>query len=120
MRSLGAESCVDYTIEDFTISGALYDVVLDAVGRRKSAAALRSVGRALAPAGVCVSVDDGRPRLLVSDLEELVRLASVGSLQPVIDRTYPLEQIVEAHRYVDKGHERGNVLVTMATPASTN
>lgn len=63
-----------------------------------------------------MSVDDGRPRMLMSDLEKLVRLASAGSLRPVIDRMYPLEQIVEAHRYVDKGHKQGNVLVTVATP----
>ena len=117
VRSLGASSCVDCTCEDFTASVVLYDVVLDAVGRRKSAAYLRSVGQALTPGGVCMSVDDGRPRLQVTDLEELARLASVGSFRPVIDRKYPLEQIVEAHRYVDQGHKRGNVIVNVAAPA---
>jgi NADPH:quinone reductase-like Zn-dependent oxidoreductase len=86
----------------------------DAVGKRKSASALRKVGRVLAPGGRRISVDDGAPKLVRDDLELLAKLAASGSLRPVIDRIYPLEDIVEAHRYVGGGHKRGNVIVTVA------
>ena len=114
VRSLGATSVIDYTKEDFTKRGELYDVIFDAVGRRKSARALVDGRKALRPDGVVVSVDDGLARPLKSDLVLLQELAESGELKPVIDRTYPLEQMVEAHRYVDQGHKRGNVIVTVA------
>jgi len=62
-------------------------------------------------------VDDGTPRLRASDLIVIRELAQAGELRPVIDRCYPLEKIAEAHRYVDGGHKRGNVIVTVAMPA---
>lgn len=113
VRSLGAERVIDYTKEDFTAGGERYDVVFDAVGRRKSAAAMARAAAVLAPNGRMMSVDDGSPRLLASDLVELTRLVEAGEFRPVIDRTYRLEQIVEAHRYVDAGHKKGNVVVTV-------
>lgn len=113
VRSLGAATVVDYTREDFTVRGERYDVILDAVGKRKSAAALRRSERALAPGGKRVSVDDGRPKLRAEDLVVLAGLAARGQIKPVIDRRYPLEELVEAHRYVDQGHKRGNVVVAV-------
>jgi len=89
-------------------------VIFDAVGRRKSAHALANSAAALAPNGLRMSVDDGSPKLLASDLHTLKDLAESGELRPVIDRCYPLEEIVEAHRYVDQGHKKGNVIVTVA------
>jgi NADPH:quinone reductase-like Zn-dependent oxidoreductase len=115
VRSLGAAAVIDYTAEDFTRKGRRYDVILDAVGRRKSSAALRQASRVLAPGGKCVSVDDGTPRLHVRDLRLLKDLAETQAVRPVIDRCYRLEQIAEAHRYVDGGHKRGNVVVTVST-----
>ncbi len=114
VESLGAERVVDYTREDFTTAGERYDVILDAVGKRKSASAMLRAGSALASGGRVLSIDDRFPRLRREDLLILKRLAESGALKPVIDRTYRLEEIVEAHRYVEEGHKRGNVIVRVA------
>lgn len=111
VASLGAGRVVDYTVEDFTDRAERYDLIFDTVGKRKSAAALRNCRRVLAPGGACVSVDDGTPKLRHEDLVALGKLAANGEIKPVIDRVYSLEEIVEAHRYVDSGHKRGNVIV---------
>jgi NADPH:quinone reductase-like Zn-dependent oxidoreductase len=113
VASLGATTVIDYTREDFTDGTARYDLIFDAVGKRKSAAALRRCRRVLAPGGACVSVDDGRPNLRREDLLLLGELATKREIRPVIDRTYALDNIVEAHRYVDNGHKRGNVVVAV-------
>jgi NADPH:quinone reductase-like Zn-dependent oxidoreductase len=115
VRSLGARYVVDCTAEDVTGTGERYDVILDAVpswmiDRRW----LRSqCQRALAPTGRYVSIDDGRPAYYADDLELVKGLVEHGELRPVIDRCYPLEQIAEAHRYVETGHKRGNVVITL-------
>ncbi|MHB1341332.1 MAG: NAD(P)-dependent alcohol dehydrogenase [Coriobacteriia bacterium] len=114
VTSLGATRVVDYTVEDFTDGTERYDVILDAVGKRKSARALRRCRGVLAPGGVCVSVDDGTPKLQREDLVLLGQLATHGEIKPVIDRTYTLDDIVNAHRYVDTGHKRGNVIISVA------
>ena len=111
--SLGAIAVIDYAREDFTDRAERYDLILDAVGRRKSAAALRRCRQVLAPGGACVTVDDGRPKLRREDLVLLGELATKGEIRPVIDRTYALDDIVEAHTYVDNGHKRGNVVITV-------
>jgi NADPH:quinone reductase-like Zn-dependent oxidoreductase len=111
VASLGATTVIDYTREDFTERAERYDLIFDAVGRRKSAAALRGHRRVLAPGGACVSVDDGTPKLRREDLVLLGEMATKGEIRPVIDRTYALDDIVDAHGYVDKGHKQGNVVV---------
>lgn len=113
VESLGADKVVDYTREDFTKGDERYDLILDAVGKRKSAKAMSSAGEALRPGGQSISIDDIRPWLRAEDLQLLKRLAESGELRSVIDRTYRLEEIVEAHRYVEEGHKRGNVVVTV-------
>ena len=118
VRSLGATTVVDYTREGFSDRGERYDLILDAVGKRKSAAGLRHCDRALASGGKRLSVDDGRPKLLAEDLALLGELAAKGELRPVIDRCYPLEDLAEAHRYVDEGHKRGNVVIAVARNTS--
>lgn len=113
VASLGATAVIDYTAEDLTDSAERYDLILDTVGKRKSAAALRRHRQVLAPGGACVSVDDGRPALRRDDLVLLGELAATGEIVPVIDCAYALNDIVEAHRYVDKGHKRGNVIIAV-------
>ena len=114
VRSLGAEAVIDYTRDDFTQTGERYDVIFDAVGRRKSARAMAGSAAALAPGGRAMSVDDQFPRSKTADLLDLKKLAETGEFRPVIDRTYRLEEIVDAHRYVDEGHKKGNVIVRIA------
>ncbi|HKW00149.1 MAG TPA: NAD(P)-dependent alcohol dehydrogenase [Vicinamibacterales bacterium] len=111
VRTLGAEAAIDYTREDFTRRSERYDLVFDAVGRRKSASAMANARVVLAPEGKVLSVDDVLPRPKREDLERLRQLAEQGAIRPVIDRTYPLADIVDAHRYVDEGHKKGNVIV---------
>jgi len=113
VTSLGATRVVDYTVEDFADRTERYDLVFDAVGKSKSASALRRCQQVLAPGGACVSVDDGTPNLRREDLVLLGELATKGEIRPVIDRTYALDDIVEAHRYVDIGHKRGNVIISV-------
>jgi len=113
VKSLGANYVIDYTKENMTSSGEQYDFVLDAVGKRKSSNLKGQCKTALTPKGKYISVDDGNPAPRLEDLLILKELAEAGKLKPVIDRCYPLEQIVEAHRYVDTGHKRGNVVITV-------
>ena len=115
VRSLGATAVIDYTAADFTQGQQPYDVIFDAAGKRKSAAALRQARRALTPGGTCISVDDGTPELAAGDLTLLKELAKTKAIRPVIDRCCRLEQMTEAHRYVDRGHKKGNVIVTVST-----
>jgi NADPH:quinone reductase-like Zn-dependent oxidoreductase len=113
VASLGATAVIDYTREDFTDRAERFDLILDVVGKRKSAAALRRCRQVLAPGGACVSVDDGKPKLRRKDLVLLGELAAKGEIRPVIDGTYELDDIVDAHRYVDNGHKRGNVILAV-------
>lgn len=110
VKSLGAAQAIDYTREDFTQSGKTYDVVFDAVGKLSPAQ-----GRnALRKPGVYLNVhrDSGSSE----ETEELLflrELLQAGTIKPAIDRVYPLEQVVEAHRYVEQGHKKGNVVITV-------
>ncbi|MEZ4670756.1 MAG: NAD(P)-dependent alcohol dehydrogenase [Anaerolineae bacterium] len=111
VKSLGADQVIDYTQEDFTQKGPIYDVIFDSVGKLETA-----VGkRALKPSGVYLNViaDSGRNEK-IEEFLAVKRLIEEGKLRPVIDRCYPLEQIVEAHRYVDTGHKKGHVVITVA------
>ena len=111
VKSLGADTVIDYTKEDFTNREERYDFIFDAVGKRKSSKF--DFKKVLAPNGKFISVDDGSPKFHTEDLILLKELVEAGQIKPVIDRRYPLEQLVEAHRYVDKGHKKGNVVVTI-------
>jgi NADPH:quinone reductase-like Zn-dependent oxidoreductase len=113
LRSLGADTVLDYTKDPASALGR-YDVVFDAVGRRKTSSLKDAARNALTPAGKFISVDDALPRFRHDDLMRLRGLAESGKLKPVIDRRYPLERIAEAHRYVEQGHKKGNVVITIA------
>lgn len=130
VKALGATHVIDYTQEDFTRNGETYDVIVDTAGTApyaRSHASLTERGRLLL-------VLSGLPELLhapwvsitsrkkviagpaigrAEDLRFLTNLAAAGEYKPVIDRRYPFEQLAEAHRYVDAGHKKGNVVITM-------
>ena len=112
VRSLGAEKVIDYTLEDFAQRGETYDVIFDAVDKYQG-----DYKTALKDSGVYLNVHIASDRIDTGEmphlLGELKELAESGKLKAVIDRRYPWEQIVEAHRYVDRGHKRGNVVITV-------
>ena len=109
VKTLGADKVFDYTKEDYTQSGETYDVIFDAVGiiskpdRKKS----------LTPNGKFMSVHDRVSGEKAEDLVYIKELVEAGKLKSVIDRRYTMEQIVEAHTYVDKGHKKGHVVITV-------
>lgn len=131
VRSLGADRVIDYTAEDFAATGEVYDVVVDCVGNApferversiKPGGALllvvadlkgmRSAGRHSRRSGKLVTL---KPAPVTSeDFAGFARLAETGAFRPVIDRTYDLDDIAEAHRYVDTGRKRGNVVLRIA------
>ena len=133
VRSLGADHVIDYTKEDFTRNGQTYDVILDMVPGKSSFArykvSLKPNGLYLAGAGgleafaqMAWTALTGGKKVIAGmapdrreDLIFLKELLEAGKLIPVIDRRYPLEQTAEAHRYVETGHKKGSVVITVAS-----
>jgi NADPH:quinone reductase-like Zn-dependent oxidoreductase len=132
VRSLGADEVVDYTREDFTRAGTSYDVVFDAVGKQS----FRRCRNALRPGGLYIETDLGFmwhvpllalltrwigskrvrlpiPKYTKEDILFVKELVEAGKYRAVVDRTYPLEDVVEATRYVETGHKTGNVVLTL-------
>jgi NADPH:quinone reductase-like Zn-dependent oxidoreductase len=133
VRSLGADEVVDYLNEDFTKTGETYDAIIDAVGKYS----FRRGRKALRPGGTYVATDGGRflletILLLVAtrfvgskrvrgaagrrskdDILLLKELIEAGEFRPVVDRTYPMDEVAEAHRYVETWRKRGNVVLTI-------
>ena len=131
VKTLGADRVIDYTQEDFTKGGQTYDIIFDTVGKTsfsKCKNALNPQGRYLAGTGALpvfgqmlwTSIKGGKKVLAGmsserrEDLVFIKELVEADKLKPVIDRRYPLEQTAEAHRYVDQGHKKGNVVITVA------
>ncbi|MBX3061667.1 MAG: NAD(P)-dependent alcohol dehydrogenase [Anaerolineae bacterium] len=130
VKSLGADRVIDYTSEDFTSRAETYDIIFDTVGKSSLADCLR----VLKDKGIYLQAVAGPAQLIqmawasmtsgktliggtavptTEDLQEITRLVEAGQFRAVIDRCYPLEQMVEAHRYVDQGHKKGNVVITV-------
>ncbi|NDJ78439.1 MAG: NAD(P)-dependent alcohol dehydrogenase [Chloroflexi bacterium] len=134
LRAIGTDHIIDYTQEDFAASGATYDVIFDTVGKRSFSRCLR----ALKPGG-CLLLGNPRPAHMLralwasatsskrvifemaskklDDLLFLTELVEAGTLTTVIDRRYPLEQIADAHRYVETGQKQGHVVITVGPRA---
>lgn len=130
VKSLGATKVIDYTKEDFTASGESYDIIFDTVGKTSFArctGSLKKKGRYLLTVFrlkqliqmlwtsmtgdkkvICAIAPDR-----AEDLKFLVGLVEAGRMKTVVDRRYPLEQTAEAHRYAEKGHKKGNVVITL-------
>lgn len=114
VSALGADKVIDYTKEDFRSSGGRYDLIFDAVGKTSKSACASLLVRE----GTYVSVvGQGIVKTGAEDLAWLKELMEAGKLRAVIDRTYSLEQIPEAHGYVE-GHKKGNVVIRIEHPAS--
>jgi NADPH:quinone reductase-like Zn-dependent oxidoreductase len=130
LRSIGADHVIDYTQEDFTQNSEIYDVIFDVVGTISFSRSARSI----APNGTYLLANPIRGQMVrgpwtrmtsskkvvmqtasgtIADLVFLRRLIEEGAIKTVIDRTYPLEQIVEAHRYVETGRKQGNLVITV-------
>ncbi|USK34932.1 NAD(P)-dependent alcohol dehydrogenase [Bacillus sp. F19] len=135
VESLGADKVIDYTKEDFTKLGQTYDIIFDTVGKTSFSRCKGSLKQngifleaaievAILPQVLLTSMI-GRKKAMIAatgmrsasertkDLIFLKEIIEAGKIKPVLDRRYPLEQIVEAHRYVDKGHKKGNVVIIL-------
>ncbi|RAP77298.1 NAD(P)-dependent alcohol dehydrogenase [Paenibacillus montanisoli] len=110
VNSLGADRLIDYTKDDFADGSEQYDIIFDAVGKISKA----KCKGALTPNGKFVTVDgQGIAKVRSEDLLFLRELVEMGAIKSVIDRHYPLEQVPEAHRYVEKGRKKGNVVINI-------
>jgi len=134
VKSLGADRVIDYTLEDFTKRGESYDIIFDTVGKspfngsirslKKGGKYLRAVHMSFGPIlkGIWATMTKGNKVIggVASDTKESVdtlkKFLEEGKIKAVIDRTYPLAEIADAHAYVEQGHKKGNVVITIDVP----
>lgn len=114
VKELGADKTLDYTDDNEIGKLETYAVVLDCVGKARTSALKEACKKALAPNGKYLSIDDAALLLDSRRLDRIRALIESGQITPVNDRCYPLDQIVEAHQYVELGHKRGNVAITVS------
>lgn len=113
VKSLGSDVMIDYTLENAETQLERYKYVIDAVGNSKSSKLKEKSKKALTSNGKYISIDHGTPLTPKEAFFNLKTLAEQEKITPVIDRIYPLEKIAEAHKYVEMGHKRGNVVITI-------
>lgn len=134
LRTIGADHVIDYAQDDFTENGVTYDAIIDIVGKSSFSGSLRS----LKPQGRYVLGNPSLPGMMralwtsattdkqvifelaryqMEDFALLIEMIEAGKIKPVIDKRYPLEQVVEAHRYVEAGHKQGNLIISLKVPA---
>jgi NADPH:quinone reductase-like Zn-dependent oxidoreductase len=132
VKSHGADNVIDYTREDFTKNGQIYDVIFDAVGKRSFSECRESLTKRGVYLSTVLSISilldmiktmvfGNRRAIFVTaglmqnqaNLNFLTELYESGNIKGVIDQRYPLEQLAEAHRYVETGHKKGNVVITL-------
>jgi NADPH:quinone reductase-like Zn-dependent oxidoreductase len=116
VKELGADKSLDYTNDNEIGKLETYDVVLDCAGKARSSALKEACKRALTKKGKYLSIDDSALLLDSSRLDRIRELIESGKITPINDRCYPLDQIVEAHKYVELGHKTGNVAITVNKP----
>ena len=131
VKSIGADKVIDYTQEDYSESGETYDLILDTVGKTSFSRCKKSLKQKGIFLPVVMDLTElvqiiwtsmtggkkvkgGVADASVEDLDFFKELFEAGKLKPVIDRSYPLEKTAEAFRYVEKGHKKGNVVITVA------
>lgn len=110
VKSLGADHVVDYTQEDFSAGGAVYDVIIDTVAKSTRS----QTTKALKPGGRYITIAKLSTKQTLEELSVVKELIEAGKVKAIIGRCYPLEEMVEAHRYVDTGHKTANVVINVA------
>ena len=111
--NLGADHVIDYTKQDTLPEGEKYDLVLDSVGMLKTSKLKKVCKNALTSNGKYITIDNGALKLDSERLTRIKEFVESGIIHPVMDKIYPFEDIVEAHRYVERGHKRGGVAITV-------
>lgn len=113
VKSLGADKVLDYFKNDSINKLERYDLILDAVGKRKTSELKKKCFKSLTQNGKYISIDDEALQLSSERLNKIAKLVESGKIKPVTDRVYNFDQIVEAHQYVELGHKKGNVAITV-------
>jgi NADPH:quinone reductase-like Zn-dependent oxidoreductase len=113
VKSLGADKVLDYGNKESINKLEKYSCILDAVGKRRTSDLRKAAEKALAPNGISVSIDDSALLLESDRLNRIKELVESGKIVPINDKCYSFEHIVEAHKYVESGHKKGNVAITV-------
>jgi NADPH:quinone reductase-like Zn-dependent oxidoreductase len=113
VKNLGADYVIDYTNQDSVPEGLSYDFMLDAVGKAKTSKLKESCKKVISSNGKYVSIDNGDLKLYSHRLDKIREYVESGLIKPFMDKIYLLDEIVEAHRYVEKGHKKGGVAITV-------
>jgi NADPH:quinone reductase-like Zn-dependent oxidoreductase len=113
VKSLGADNVIDYTKQDSIPQEVHYDFILDSVGILKTSKLKQSIKNALSPNGKYASIGDRALKLSSQRLNQIKEYVELGYIKPVIDKCFPLEEMAEAHRYVEKGHKKGGVAISV-------